>query len=467
VKFEDEHIGGKELGPVRIRFEGDNIECNKLIGHAKSLLGELKRRTYLADIKCGEEHVILSDKRYISTLYDLLLSGEVEHEDIPIDRAKRIDIEVIVKSKVDMHTILGRDGHADNDEIVITAKKFYRKVGELVPPTLIAFTAHYKKLWPATAQTGHSYVDVSVVPPVIVNNLEGVPSAHLEQSFLIASEPYGTSGNGLSYFSIEAKGDLTGTSQMNLEYQAGSKGGGFEHYDSSNLWNFSYVMPGTIGVIENGDSTTTGEHWPFIKALKTPYGLYMTEKAAFNHVDERYEYQDGFVAKAAMFPYKDIHEDTVIWEDFVEQISNFGPYAIVGNLDVEKNGKFLDGWYGFGVATRHFEEAPLYGGIVFIVEFSNGMSIKHEMDFEIEIGSEYHAAGTYFLLNPTTGILNQYDVPLAESPFNTDTYGGTPTIITHVSPVLLKDFDPELKPTKSFNLYDDVVAAMKDQSRTR
>ncbi len=84
-KFEDLFLVGKETGPVNIRITGDNDELGRsMIGQARNLLGQLKQQTQLGGIRQNSHKV-----RYVDG------------------------------SSIFVHTILGEDGSADIDSILI------------------------------------------------------------------------------------------------------------------------------------------------------------------------------------------------------------------------------------------------------------------------------------------------------------------------------------------------------------
>jgi hypothetical protein len=142
-----------------------------------------------------------------------------------------------------------------------------------------------------------------------------------------------------------------------------------------------------------------------------------------------------------------------------DDIANFGPYEVVGNLDVTAPKKFLDGWYGFGVGNVW--TAPSQGELVFEFELLKYGKLIYRLPFNIPVTDPrppYSALGltgptpTYFMLNMTSGLLAQYEEPVTENPFyivyHSEAWG--------MSAALTKPFDPTIKPKKLFDLNADL-----------
>lgn len=88
LRFEDEHIGGKEVGEnsaVQFRFFGNIAAAKDLIGQARAVLGDVKRRMHLG--------------------------GLIQFQN---------DIKLESGAIISVHSIRGQDGMPDNDKIAIT-----------------------------------------------------------------------------------------------------------------------------------------------------------------------------------------------------------------------------------------------------------------------------------------------------------------------------------------------------------
>lgn len=97
MKIEDEHIGGKEVEPVRFRFKGDNAK--QYTGIGRGILGDLKRQIQLATIDP-----------------DMVIQNQV---------TKRLKDGTIIHA----HSIFGRDGQHDIDTVHIDTTS--RKDGKI------------------------------------------------------------------------------------------------------------------------------------------------------------------------------------------------------------------------------------------------------------------------------------------------------------------------------------------------
>jgi hypothetical protein len=422
VKFESTDIGGKEHESVQFVYTGDVAEARKYTSLGRTVLGELKASMSFNKLSQG------------------VLERKFDHGDTTITASSIIaGVPLADIDKVEIDVSVGGPGKSIWDMI-------------------IGFTVHYKALTPHFTTGSTQYINLEDQKnPIFTGNLgENI------NTFFSASEPYGTSGNGLGYLSIEKLNNLSGASQLNQEFNPAGKGDEYTNYPKSGDYIDDYrTVPGTIGVIENGDSTNYGEHYPFIKALKTPYGLYMIEKAAFNHVDKKYRYyEEDFRAKAACHPFKDVHEKTQILMPLTDDIANFGPYEIVGDLDVEAPKKFLDGWYGFGVGNVC--SVARKSKLVFVFELLNYGALKYSFEFDIPITNPrppFNQLGVtgptsnYFMLNMTLGLLLQFDEPITENPF----YKAYPSSgVWDMVATLQKPFDNTIKPKRLINLNEDL-----------
>jgi len=130
MKFEDEEIGGRETGPINIRFHGNETKGQALFGLAKKHLGELKQRMGFSHLVQDQRVIELPPYEYIDTWYNLLVSGELQGQNIPIDKAKKTNIKASVTSNIFVTSVKGVDGSADIDSIDITVSVKYSLVGE-------------------------------------------------------------------------------------------------------------------------------------------------------------------------------------------------------------------------------------------------------------------------------------------------------------------------------------------------
>jgi len=91
MKFEDTHIGGRELGPVQFAFSGDDKAGQRLVNFGRTVLGNLKQRMQMAGVMAQETEVRLDDG---STVYASSILGQDGAADID-----RVGIFVPVKEK--------------------------------------------------------------------------------------------------------------------------------------------------------------------------------------------------------------------------------------------------------------------------------------------------------------------------------------------------------------------------------
>jgi len=89
MKFEDTHIGGRELGPVQFAFSGDDKAGQRLVNFGRTVLGNLKQRMQMAGVMAQETEVRLDDG---STVYASSILGQDGAADID-----RVGIFVPVK----------------------------------------------------------------------------------------------------------------------------------------------------------------------------------------------------------------------------------------------------------------------------------------------------------------------------------------------------------------------------------
>ena len=130
MNSDEEEIGGREVGAVQIDITGDRRRGNELITQARSLLGNLKMRMGFNQLRQGQDVLELEEQKYTTTLYDLLFSGELVGENIPIDYAKKTAIEATVNSSIAVSSIKIGGTSADIDKIAIDVQVKYRETGK-------------------------------------------------------------------------------------------------------------------------------------------------------------------------------------------------------------------------------------------------------------------------------------------------------------------------------------------------
>jgi len=96
AKFDDEHIGGMEYGPVRFRLIGEGSDSKELAGLSRVFLGSMKHFMQLSEIPYLRQKKKLKDGTLISTQSILGFNGMPDMDEITIDRsAVESDDEVI------------------------------------------------------------------------------------------------------------------------------------------------------------------------------------------------------------------------------------------------------------------------------------------------------------------------------------------------------------------------------------
>jgi hypothetical protein len=125
--FEDDEIGGVSTGAARIYIEGDRRRGQELIGTGQAMLGNLKQRMQLGHLLQGHDWRQYPEEKYTSTLFELLCNGELEGQNIPVEKAKKTGIQVTVNRYIEVSSIKGL---ADTDSIRIAVSVRYEEVGE-------------------------------------------------------------------------------------------------------------------------------------------------------------------------------------------------------------------------------------------------------------------------------------------------------------------------------------------------
>lgn len=396
MKFGDDEteneVGGKELGPVSIDLQGDQRRGQALIGPARAMLGNLKQRMQFNQIKQGSDRRILPEQKTISTLFDLLYSGELVGKDIPIDKAKKTNIEVTVNGEIVVSSIKAYGMHPDQDRIVIDVHVQYSKTGEEEENAIVGFYVHFKR----------------------------TDFAYGGSVYFFVSEPYMTSGNAV----------LSADRYWAINSDIAYNGEGYINWDVPNGSFTTIIVYGEGGVTIPVDVAGT-----------TPYGLHITTKKGFNHVYEKYTWNDGYSATTGIMLHKAIDETPI---PSIPPLAAGIDFQAQDHVIVPKQDKFLLGWYGVGLAFSSQVENEVNSGCTFVIIMRDGEKKTFDFDFPLT----NYIGPTYFLINPILGLLNQYEASEADNPFspyyNDENYD--------LSFVLKKDFNNSGTPIKTIDL---------------
>ncbi len=158
MQFDGEEIGGRESGPAQIELLGDQRRGAEYVGQARTMLGNLKQRMSFNALLQGQDFVKIPEKKYIRTLYDLLYSGELQGENVPIEKAKKINIEVIVNGSIAVSSIRGL---ADIDKITIDIEVEYRRL----PMSGVACIGYILQVFSSDSEADGNLLDVHLKNP--------------------------------------------------------------------------------------------------------------------------------------------------------------------------------------------------------------------------------------------------------------------------------------------------------------
>lgn len=223
AKLDGKHIGGKEYGDnagVRVRLYGNEKTAKGLVNIGKLVLGDLKRRMILGDIKFGQDRKKLRDGSVIKAV-----------------------------------SILGEDGMPDNDEILICSTGIGGS--EIVKFDCYCSGPALDTAYPgASTLPGTRYGDFAngldtywtfhdpyqTTGDVLISWADGVTGG--PWSFPVFNSVYNQSGNGrnIDHFTVNSRGDFNLSSGMTGK-KAFSTSGALFYQDYSPKKGSAYDLP--------------------------------------------------------------------------------------------------------------------------------------------------------------------------------------------------------------------------------
>lgn len=391
------HIGGLEVGPVVKRYLNDTDPgaAQPYVYPALWLLGDLKRQMQLSGNKWGERDYINQDG-------------------------------------IKIHAQSNMWGQADIDEIWIDMPVV---IGNRppVPIRIVAFAIYFK--------THKVYYPT-----------ESYDSLLSREVHYYVGEPYNTTGAGLNLYSLDTGSiahdiyrttyyystspplikseDYTGPTTR-TDMSSSTLGG-------SNKWVEMFEGYYDDGVdIYNFDVLGT--------ASASNYGLYMLPNTSFE-ADEDYTYADGYVGKAAAVLSAEQDFDLVISDEvqatFATQHNTISRTR--EQFHADQVDTFIPGFYAIGAMNRrHAATVPTngkepfgesldadFGGYTLVFTLSNGDKVSYDFDFTFSFTSEYPnsqmtQSTKVVMFDPTIGVVNEYELPQASTPFFTSIVNGS------------------------------------------
>lgn len=400
MKWENNtHIGGAELGPATIRYLNDTDpgEAQPYVYPARWLLGDLKMRMQLAEIKWGETDITNPNGVKIhaqSNMYGLADIDEI-WIDIPATSTPRPKLD-----------------------ISIVAFAIYFKTHKVYYPT-----ESYDSL---LSREVHYYV----------------------------GEPFNTTGAGLNLYSLDTGSiahDIYRTtyyfSTLPPQVKSPDYTGPTTRTDmsSSTLGGFYKWVEMFEGSYDDGVDVYNFD--VLGTASASNYGLYMLPNTSFE-ADEGYTYADGYVGKAAAVLSAEQDFDLVIADEVPATFATQHNQTSRTNeqFTTEQTDTFIPGFYAIGAMNRrHAATIPTngkepfgesldsdYGGYTLVFTLSNGDKVSYDFDFTFSFTSEYPnsqmtQSTKVVTFDPTLGIVNEYELSQTSTPFFTSIVNGSVT----------------------------------------
>jgi len=413
MKFDDVHIGGKEVNPVTLRMYGDENLAQKYIGIARLQLGEMKREMQLSIIN----------------------PDIVQHK----SKIKKLPDNTVIKTA----SIFGIGEQADIDEIWIDVRQSFETIASITPTTtpttgkpskVVAFSVHLKF---------HN----DQASAILAN---GSSTPYPQEINYFISEPYLTSGYSLQ---ISTEETLAGPSQYSEALRIIDTAVSSPGFDGDSKSYTEKVF------IEDSFSEA------IVSEAMTNYSLYTETNIGFDSVNTGYAYSDGYLGKFECRLDKSIN-DLVVLSDYIDFFVPISggyyyyepPYTVViTTLTVDKGIEFIPGRYGigaaihaafFGASAIHFAD---FGGFTIVVTRADGSEKEFDFDFTISSGiGQNEVSSTVVMFDPINGKIEEYNLTHDQNPFYKDT--GNPSNPNTWSPVLLKEIDPSIKPVRTIDV---------------
>lgn len=419
------HIGGLEAGPAVIRYleNTDPGAAQPYVYPARWLLGDLKRQMQLAGIKWGQSNIINQDG-------------------------------------VKLHAQSNQYGLADIDEIWIDMSELSGKAPQAIK--IVAFDIYFKE--------HNTYFPVES----IANNVS-------RPIYYLVSEPLNTTGGGLILSSVDngfIPHDIAlANYYYNYDHPLGDTSkysGGVTRTDTTSIGYFSWVQ--TFEAYWD-DGVDQYHYDVFGTAAATEYGMYAAPNTCFNYLmPDKYKYSGGYMGKVSM---------TLLDGTTIKCVVPAEVPAVLGvrhnslqmeapSMSVSKPKEFVLGFYGIGSLNKRFlypllaswsegyeehGESPNsdVGGYTLVFTMSNGDTKVYDFPLTFSYtgwpDSVNIFSATTVLFNPSTGVINQYELAQEDNPFYKGMVMGVAGNLVDYNEVMVKDVTET--PVKTIDVYAD------------
>lgn len=394
MKFEDDHIGGAEHGPVTFRYpQGNEGIAQKYAYLGRVILGELKHWMQLSEVMAAETPEI--------RLYD--------------------DTRIKAKSN--------RWGLADIDEISITPG------GLGVKPQIRIVT-----------------FDIFFKPNTITIPVEERPqTVTARRVFYFVGEPFGTTGGGLRFYNWQ-RGETPGNIFLG-EYDWATKYqvapfNGVANRDDDTAFSAQSFIPMYDSVLVTGGEPFWGGANRWGQVAASNYGLYVATNNCFeSQMDAGYTYAGGYAGKIGHSTVADITYTLDIPQSVYDMLDGVNHNDLLPQDNTYKDAlpmtktAILPGYYAIGAMN----ERDLYalgrpnedvgpapdsdvGGYTLVFTMSNGDKVVYDFDFTFSFTSlPSHQAilsTKVVTFNAIKGVVREYEFPnYAANPFFTTISG--------------------------------------------
>jgi len=434
MKYEEVHVGGKEVGQnagLSLFVKGNHAKAMSHLHDAQWMLGELKRKA------------------------ELMPDGDMRYQ--LYSEPKKFDDCTVIR----VMTIQTDPGQPDIDMIYMEA--YDGTKSEL--PTVTAFTLYYKV---------HTMVSEWYTPTWSIE--------------YFISEPYNTSGGALRAQTDEANDYADSWALSDYTYDA--------DYSDTSAYDGSYEASpdidadsydGLAGMLDYTETIISDSFATVGSIGYTNYGMYSINNTDFEPVDEGYGVSDGYIGKFAISTTTDVQRDAEMnLVQFNEQQSRGGwwfDYTVVDGLDYTKASEFLPGYYVAGAAnydwgyqtggSSSYPDYDDFGGYTLVVELSDGTSQTYEFDWTIDtklvtdtIGNKRFFPANVLAINPIDGIIKEleYTDP-AENPFVTkwdSSQGGSANTLYNKHYQVTRDIASE-SAIRTIDIFEDYRSETTDE----
>jgi hypothetical protein len=400
MRFNDDEIGGKEVGPVNIDLGAHPRVAFQILGQARLWLGMLKQQMSFNHISALENRHNFGVPEYQSSVGELIAEGTLPGE---LLNAVSGSTKAIVRGTgtVSVSSIKGYGTMADTDFISIVSRLDVSIDASRRKPRVVGFSIHFKDTayWAANVEYWVSEPMGSSLTPMLLTAYHRNPYAG---------------------WNFEIPRDLV-TMDSTQWFQVGSIIiNGVDYYGD---WS---RLSSVVSDVNVSDGSLTD-----YKYINTSAGaMYAIATDAFDHVDAKYTYEIGYVGKVSCIKYADVLETPVLYARAFPDDA-YKTVTPGSALSVTKPKEFIDGWYCVGMSTSvqgSSAATVVMGGLTFIYHMSDGTEQVLEVDVDLYSGnwsittntndSGSLNPGKYFLMfNPNEGLATLYQSDPAQNPF--------------------------------------------------